>query len=354
MDTSPNKKTTIGILAGYWSTNIGNAFFQLGAEYVLRKAMPDANIFLIGDQPGYFKVRGGTPTNALDYVGHLEIDAIVVLGPFLRPEFPELLGNMLMRLKKKGTKIIVLAAGMMQYDDATIQLGRSILEELRPEIFVTRDRETFDAFNDLSPNAYDGVDIATFVSDLFPPVPTDLPPYVVLNFDQIPEPAFKPGRHSGQQFEWRGNTWTVQHSKMLKLARRSQAAGFLLPYLRGKSELQSMDEFQVLRTDHRYNPFLPSRTYRLGSTYAGDIPHTYLNLYAHSQTTFTNRVHACVATLSYGNSAMLFSKSPRSYLLNRLGANNIKERPTTIDIGKLAEEKAKMTEWLGTVLSKPL
>ena len=315
--------------------------------------MPDAHIFLIGDQPGYFKVKGGTPRNALDYVGHLELDALVVLGPFVRPEFPELLGNMLLRLKKKRTKIFVLAAGMMQYDAATIRLGRGIIEELAPEIFVTRDRETYEAFGDLSANSYDGVDIATFVSDIFPPVPTDLPPYVILNFDQIPEPTFQksPGKSSGQQFTWRDATWSVTQARTLGIARRSQAIGFLLPLLDRAKKRQEMDGLRVLRTDHRYNPFLPSRTYRSGPTYAGDIPHTYLNLYSQTTTTFSNRVHACVATLSYGNEAMLFSKSPRSFLLNRLGADGIKQGPIRIDTKRLQEEKAAMSDWLRQALA---
>ena len=67
----------IGVLTGYWSTNIGNAFFQLGAQYALEQALPGAHIFLIGDQPGYWNVAQGNPANALDYVKPLDLDAAV-------------------------------------------------------------------------------------------------------------------------------------------------------------------------------------------------------------------------------------------------------------------------------------
>lgn len=43
----------IVIAAGYWSTNIGNSFVQLGTKYLLNQLFPDKEVFLLTDQPGY-------------------------------------------------------------------------------------------------------------------------------------------------------------------------------------------------------------------------------------------------------------------------------------------------------------
>ena len=347
----------IGVLTGYWSTNIGNAFFQLGAQYALEKALPGAHIFLIGDQPGYWNVAQGNPANALDYVKHLDLDAVVVLGPYVRPEMTKITAEMLRAQHKKGAKLIVMAAGMMQYDKDTIASARSLMADCPPFVFTTRDSETYDALGDLAEHAYDGIDVATFVSDLFPPIDHDLGDYMVLNFDQIPEPRIAPtgkfgtGPRTGS-FDFDGTEWSFHQPRFrTEMSYKSRAYLFAEAALglgrKGPSEIAGM---KVIRTDHRYNPFMLRKSYKLPMTYAGDIPHSYLNLYANSRLTISNRVHACVATVSYGNPAMLFTRSPRAYLLKRLGLDTIKQEPNRVDMVWLRQQKTALIDWLALTL----
>ncbi len=347
----------IGVLAGYWSTNIGNAFFQLGAEHVLNRAYPGAHVFLIGDQPGYWNTRLGNPANALDYVKHLDLDAVVVLGPYVRPEMEGITAEMLRAQHRKGAKIIVLAAGMMQYDKGTIALSRRLMSECPPHVFTTRDTETYEALGDLATHAFDGVDVATFVSDVFPKVPSDLEPYVVFNFDQIPEPVIGPkdgfSGGSDRSFEFDGREWLVrQPRRRTEWSYRKRAYPFLDALLFRAPGPERVDGRLIVRTDHRYNPFLMRKNYRSPNTYTGDIPHSYLSIYANSTLTVSNRVHACVATVSYGNPAMLFTRSPRAFLLKRLGLDAIKDRPQRVDLGFLGREKRALVEWLGARLTE--
>ena len=44
---------------------------------------------------------------------------------------------------------------------------------------------------------------------------------------------------------------------------------------------------------------------------------------------------------------MLFTRSPRAYLLKRLGLDKIKDEPQQVDLGFLSDEKAKLIDWLG-------
>ena len=345
----------IGVLTGYWSTNIGNAFFQLGAAYALKEAYPGAHVFPIGDQAGYWKTSQGNPPNSLDYAKHLDLDALVILGPYVRPEMTGIVSDLIRTQHDKGAKIIVLAAGMMQYDQGTIDLSRSLMKECPPHIFTTRDTETFDALGDLAEFAYDGVDVATFVSDLFPKVPTDLEPYIAMNFDQIPEPAIAPSElftgPSDRSFDFEDQTWHVRHPKRrTELCYKHRAYIFLDCLLGLNSGPKRIGDKLIVRTDHRYNPFLMKKNYRAPMMYSGDVPYSYLNIYANADLTISNRVHACVATVSYGNPAMLFTRSPRAYLLKRLGLDKIKDQPQRVDLAYLSDEKAKLIDWLGARL----
>jgi len=351
------KKPRIGVLTGYWSTNIGNAFFQLGAIYALQQAYPSAHVFPIGDQPGYWTTSKGNPPNAIDYAKHLELDALVILGPFVRPEMSGIVSDLIRTQHEKGAKIMVLAAGMMQYDAGTIELSRSLMKECPPHVFTTRDTETYDALGDLAEFAYDGVDVATFVSDLFPCVPSDLEPYIAVNFDQIPEPKFSTdpsfnGR-TDRSFSHDGKIWKVQQPKRrTEICYKRRAYIFLDCLLGMNNGPERIDDKLVVRTDHRYNPFLMKKNYRASNIYSGDVPYSYLNIYANADLTISNRVHACVATVSYGNPAMLFTRSPRAYLLKRLGLDKIKDEPQRVDLSFLADEKAKLIGWLSERLTE--
>ena len=351
------KSPRIGVLTGYWSTNIGNAFFQLGAVYALQQAYPGAHVFPIGDQPGYWNTSAGNPDNALDYAKHLDLDALVILGPYVRPEMNGIVSDLIRTQHEKGAKIMVLAAGMMQYDPGTIELSRSLMKECPPHIFTTRDTETYNALGDLAEFAFDGVDVATFVSDLFPKVPTDLEPYIAVNFDQIPEPLIStdPG-FSGRvdrSFDFEGQSWKVQHpKKRTALCYKHRAYIFLDSLLGLNKGPERLDGKLIVRTDHRYNPFLMKKNYRASNIYSGDVPYSYLNIYANADLTISNRVHACVATVAYGNPAMLFTRSPRAYLLKRLGLDKIKDEPQRVDLAFLSDEKAKLIAWLGDRLTE--
>ena len=50
--------------------------------------------------------------------------------------------------------------------------------------------------------------------------------------------------------------------------------------------------------------------------------------------------------MAFGNAAMLFSKTNRVGLLERVGAGEISEHPVTLDSSFLNEEKRKMMNWL--------
>ena len=77
-----------------------------------------------------------------------------------------------------------------------------------------------------------------------------------------------------------------------------------------------------------------------------DTPEGYLLAYANSKLTLSNRVHANVATLSYGNSSMYFSNSKRAKLLDRLGLKDIYKKPMSLKKEILEEEKHNLINFI--------
>lgn len=346
----------IAVMAGYWSTNIGNSFFQLGAEYLMKQIFPNDNVFIFADQPGYWNVSKGNPANSLPLLENMQLDYLVIQGPFLRPEFNKIWQNTLRELQKNGTKIIVLAAGMMKYDDKNVRQYRRWLEETPPFIFSTRDSDTYKGVHDLAEHSYDGVDTALFVADIFEPPALNFGDYIVYNFDKWPEPQIwytGDSTASGVpdiSFEFDSHNWNVKFPSFRKgLVQKSRLIQTLDSWIPEKV-VDNLNGYHVVRTDHRTNPFYLRNTHRRPNTFAHDLPQGYLALYANTKLTLSNRVHACVATMVYGNSAMLFSATPRARLLDRLGATEISERPVRLDLDYISTEKRKMTEWLKSVV----
>ena len=190
---SGNLMVKVAHILGDWSRNIGNAFFQLGGLWVLREVLPNAQIILINEQPGYpsyWQPRGGNPKNSFDTPSALDVDYLVLMGPMFRPETEKIWGDSLSKVLAKGTRLILLGIGAMKYDHENILHYRNFLTKYRPYIFISRDRETFDLIGDLSENAFCGIDFGFFMPEVYQPLGLNgcSEKFIALNFDKIPEP----------------------------------------------------------------------------------------------------------------------------------------------------------------------
>ena len=83
-----------------------------------------------------------------------------------------------------------------------------------------------------------------------------------------------------------------------------------------------------------------------------DYPLDYLFIYRNAVETHSDRVHACIPTLSFGNKAQLYSDSPRVALFENVGIslNEIKHRPVTLDKGRLKELQDRQVIFLRNIL----
>ncbi len=349
-----NKK--VAYIGGCWSTNIGNAFFNLGADYVLKQVFDGDGVNMVMDQsaftPGWKRKRGNIPW-AVNYWEHLDVDYVVLLGPILSEAFLAIWKPTLDVLKERGIRYMILSAGMMKYDDSVISGIKEYFAENPPYAVTTRDRKTYDTFRDCVPRIYDGVCFAFFVPDYYKPFGNDLGDVLALNFDKIDEPHLyvdEPGKKADKEFDFDGHHFGMKFKGLagigLKTDRFTDALVYAAsPLPRGKRP-ETIGGYTVIRPDHRYNPMFIRKVFRYANSFCADIPHTYADIYANAKLTVSDRVHACALTLAYGNSAYLLAKTGRSGLLTRVGADGITEHPVKIDLAYLKSEKQKLIDWL--------
>ena len=165
-----------------------------------------------------------------------------------------------------------------------------------------------------------------------------------LNFDQIPEPKFFRNENGVLKI----GSSSYDYKKTLSAEPRGwlkKIWPFVLPYFKTFSRT-TLDEFDVVRLDHRFNPYSRRKIYHSPSGFGMDTPAGYLLAYANSELTLSNRVHANVATLSYGGRSMYFSDSKRASLLERVGLTDIYNKPMVIDQKIIDDELESITEKL--------
>ena len=80
----------VAYCTGFWCTNIGNGFFSLGVEYVLKKILGAENVTVVSDYQTYTTSYGKRlypHKNQLEYIAKLDVDYIVLAGPVISKYF---------------------------------------------------------------------------------------------------------------------------------------------------------------------------------------------------------------------------------------------------------------------------
>ena len=344
---------------GFWCTNIGNGFFSLGVEYVLKKILGNQNVTIVSDYQTYttgYGKRLYPDKNQLEYIAKLDVDYLVLAGPVLSKYFLLLWKDILLELDKRGIRYILLSAGMMKMTDEALNECKSFFEKVPPFILSSRDKKTFDAFSKYAVHAYNGICFSFFAPEFYHPAKIN-DKYITFNFDKISEPLiWIDDSEDDNSFVFEGSRFHLKQSGLLpKLATKTDRFSDALIYgssiLPQRKRADHVGDYKIYRTDHRFHPHYRSKIYSQNNSFCADLPYGYLNIYANSEFTLSDRVHACAVTLAYGNSAMFFAKTDRTGLLERVGAEGISEHLVSLNMDYLNSEKQKLLSWLSGVLS---
>lgn len=354
----PSTAPRVALVGGQWAQNVGNAFFNLGGEYVLQQVFGDDQVGFFQDQPNYRTLHNkfkGNPENYVDFVKHLDIDYLVLQGPVLNGWMRASWEDAFKVLKAKGVKIILLSCAFFKFRDDEIASVRAFLEEYPPALISTRDDRSFGIMQDWLPDVpkYNGIDSGFFLNRCVTPFKTRADsPYMAMTFDRYPEPSVSEQPLDGAKFNSRAvqigdKTYQLGVPKRLdKYAHKGKIIGYFADLTDRRKLSATFEDLMIVRPEHRFFPHVTHKIYRQPNATATDEPWTYINIYANAAFTLSDRVHACVATLAYGHPAMLFTPSPRSALFGRVGLAHIKDELVTLDLDYLADEQDKEIAWL--------
>lgn len=331
----------IGLFTSVYFNNIGNGFIDLGAEATIKEAMPDNSYIIKLSQCANFAASKGKlfilkenpivnwiwvkimsrfanhlhdqsykvvkPIDVFSVAKIAKFDYFIIPGCVLTVSFFSVYGKLIEEKQKQGCRIIFLGASGNHYTDYEINFVSDYLNRLRPYAIMTRDSVAFKHYAKFTDHAYNGIDNVFFVNKIdLPRTGTTMSPYVVLNFDEPKHDLIK----KGLEKKFRGE--------------------------------------HIIYTNHKPFPYSRISSLVKKGVMISDYPLDYLFLYKNVYETHSDRVHACIPTLSFGNKAQLYSDSPRSALFENVGLLDIKERPVRIE--GLEEKQNKQIEFLSSIL----
>lgn len=352
----------VAYCTGFWCTNVGNGFFSLGVEYVLRKVFGAENVTVVSDRQTYTNsvgMRLYPDKKQLEYIADLDVDMVVLAGPVLSRYFLLLWEDILLKLQARGIRYMLLSAGVMKLNDQEADEIHRFFKKCPPYVLMSRERKTFYLFAEQCMNAYDGICFAFFAPEVNPKTSIlSNEPYIVMNFDKIDEPKLwcenTSNKRADRSFVLNDQTFYLKYpvfyaNRALKTDRFTDALVYAMSVLPSGHRADKVGGYRILRTDHRFHPHYRSKIYRYNNSFVSDIPQPYLALYSNSVCTLSDRVHACAVTMAYGNSAMLFAKTDRVGLLERVGANEICQSAVKLDLDQLAKEKRDVVYYLESI-----
>jgi hypothetical protein len=297
----------VALYIGSWPQNIGNAFFDLGLESIMKLAFPSATVFYTGgavhwmfnhsqeaQKKSFFKSNNKNYLkNSIEIAQFADVDLVVVPGMCIANEFVNNNGRTFLELAKRKIPVLFVGAGALKYTEREADYYVEFLNKFYRYGIITRDGDTFDILSRRgAKNIEKGIDCAFFLPDRYTPPNLSIPKFNIENFDAYEESV------------------SIDHKGCL-----------------------------VLRTHHDCWGPLPKKYINKENTLISDVPFDYLTLYAKVNETYSDRVHACIATLAYGNKAKLFSKTPRASLFREMGAEKIKQELVSIDLDLLNKLK---------------
>ena len=316
----------IALYGAGWVHNMGNSFIQIGSKLALEKAVPEANVHIVDGNPfelptpAGMKVLskfGGLPglgllrkfeehhhNNAHEKEVKLadlaDIDAVVLSGVWLSTKYLVAHKKNFLALKERGIPLIFSGAGGTHYNQQEFDEVTELIQEIEPFAIISRDQKVCDAYTGVIPHIYAGMDVGFFVGESF--------------------------------------------SRPLPMAKKSTVYCFDRSAI--PAELDVSDDAVVT---HHAEVGLQYDTFDRGKVFVSEMAEDYLNLYANCDTVYSDRVHACVAALSFGNKARLIDKTPRAHLFDVLQAGSVREEVTQLSPEILEAKKAEHVDILSKV-----
>lgn len=316
-----------------WLRNIGNGIIEKGCRAALTQAFPDADIY---ESSGYpfvsadLKERGefneifmhtgrigqkmeSAVRNKKNYLSNVfniadsiaDIDLVVLPGCVLYDTVIRPYMNVLRKIQKRDIPLLLLGVGGGNYNPETIDYVSKWMKEQSPVGIITRDSEAYSHYSDIVKNSYNGIDCGFFINDWYTP-PKSRNKFKAATFDKIKGPEIE---------------------SSLIVRPDHNPFGDARPY-------QSIPRILM-------NRLFRDSAFRDKNVLVSDTIEDYLYVYANAKQTHSDRIHACVPALAYGNEARFYLDTPREGLFNNMSVENISRELVRLPEDKLMNEKEK-------------
>lgn len=304
-----------------WAGNVGNAFIDYSIKYCLKTVLEGKEyvIYEASNMPANLKFNFGErkpfkwfcrETSKFDLRQHIKPDYVVLGGSLFDVFWTRMHASFLNWLIERKIRVIILGGGGgNHYSQEEVSYVRNVWKQINVIGYIARDYRAYENFKDLFPNHYAGIDNAFFLADFFKPAK--------LNIENLGAKAFDLTFDREVEFPKDYTVVTLRH------------------------RVQDVDSFKFF-CKHGI------KTWTIGAEtdVMSDCPEDYLHIYGNSKITHSDRVHACVSTLSFGGKAQYYDKSDRSYLFERIGLGNINKELVQLDQKYIQEEKSKQLTFL--------
>ncbi|NJE86002.1 polysaccharide pyruvyl transferase family protein [Thermococcus sp. CX2] len=328
------------LLLRTWLLNIGNGFIEEGAKACIKKAIPQAEIIEVSGYPdhvGYYlslKTREMLKTtlksgllyksnilqakrhtiNIVELMDIQDFDLAVLPGCVMDINLIKYYPT-LKTLTDNGIPLVIVGGGGNGYSLEVVKPVRNILRKIKLYGFMSRDSIAYKLYAPFAKYSYNGIDCGFFVSDYYTP-PHSRKKFVVFTFDSSSEPEIP-----------------TKYPIIRAYHEPFYLASLSHPILRASQTTLS----KILHLH-------PAKILKKSNVLVSDNIKDYLFLYANAMEVHSDRVHACVAALSYGRKAKLYSSTPRAALFNRVLDKDITKEIVRVDIDRLNYEKQKLIE----------
>lgn len=325
--------------------NTGDGFYQYSLYSLLQQIAPNDRIAMLdGPVDRAFRPNKVFRPNAFDLLSHQDADVVCLSGPILNKSFRSRYGKLIERLASKGKYYFILSAHGPD-DKRVVEANKAYFKEYPPAAFSSRDHRTYEHYRDICDLSYNGLCFAFFVSQILEVA--EMEPslkYITSSFYGMLEPHIEIANELGDA----AANVSVMPRALVAASKWGVARHFewLVRYPR------HIRDYLVVRPEHGVHYYFSHLNFPRPNTFISFNPLSYLSLYKGTSLTLSNRVHACVVTLSYGKPARYIGSSQRMELFERVGLYPGEGNTMQLSTDCLDNEYRNQRTWLSNVLAE--
>lgn len=302
----------------------------MGAKKIIQRAFPNCDLIEISGFPNASaeKLDSGEVSSLLsakreplseDSFNHqvenisnyVDADIAILPGCVLYENVFRKYYPTLRQLSERDIDIVLLGVSSVEYDNETTKLVRDFIKNLEIDVMITRDPIAYEQYSDFVKDSYNGIDCAFFINDWYQP-PMSNQEFVISTFDRVHEEGELPN----------------MDNRIIRPIH--EPFGYTAPYN------------GYIRTF--LDKYKERNSYKKGNVFISDSLKDYLFWYANGIETHSDRIHACIPSLAYGNKAQFYYDTDRASLFSNVSVPDIKDKPVKIDMEKLNDLKKEQVE----------